>query len=272
MADKQELVHQELTQLTSPGSPLHQAPPHLLAYFNDRAVVDLARRYLALQTGIKVEGRAVVYSAGPPGAGKSSALQSLKLEGYRKIDPDEAKDLILDDAHRHGLLTYRENFMLADGNSVSIRELVAHVHSISNRVTDLVRKLSLGAGENLIIDGTLSWAPLGSLYVDELYTAGYEGLTVVDVELPLRETLRRAKKRWWDGRQNDPIWGGRFMPESAIRTCYQAGNDEESMCALNAANLAIQAADELGNGTLMRFEVDQSTGSPIKKSETHYGH
>lgn len=272
MADKQELVHQELTQLTSRGSPLHQAPPHLLAYFNDRMVVDVANRYLALQTEVKVEGRAVVYSAGPPGAGKSSALQSLNLEGYRKIDPDEAKDLILDEAHRHGLLRYRESFMLADGNAVSIRELVAHVHGISNRVTDLVRKLSLSAGENLIIDGTLSWVPLGSLYVDELYTAGYEGLTVVDVELPLRETLRRAKKRWWDGRQSDPIWGGRFMPESAIRTCYQVGNDEESVCALNAANLAIQAADELGHGTLMRFEVDQSTGSPIKRSETHYGH
>ncbi|MNW65342.1 hypothetical protein D3C74_437180 [compost metagenome] len=102
--------------------------------------------------------------------------------------------------------------------------------------------------------------------------AGYEGLTVVDVELGLPEALRRAKNRWWDGRKQDPIWGGRFMPDWAIQACYQAGNKDESVCAQNAANLAIQAADELGSGTLMRFEVDQSTGRPIKKSETHYGH
>lgn len=272
MTDKQEEVHQELTQLTSSGSPLHQAPTHLLDHFSDRMVFALAKKYLARQTGVTAQGRAVVYSAGPPGAGKSSALNSLNLEGYRKIDPDEAKDLILDEANRHELLTYRESFILADGNGVSIRELVAHVHSISNRVTDLVRKLSLEAGENLIIDGTLSWEPLGSQYVDELYMAGYEGLTVVDVELALPDALRRAKNRWWKGRKQDPIWGGRFMPDWAIQTCYLAEHKDESVCARNAENLAIQAADELGSGTLMRFEVDQSTGRPIKKSETHYGH
>lgn len=107
--------------------------------------------------------------------------------------------------------------------------------------------------------------------MDELFTYNYEGLTVVDVELPLVEPLTRAKDRWWTGRVHEPLMGGRFMPETAIQNCYMAGNDQESVCALNATNLAIQAADELGSGTLMRFTVDPSTGSPVKESETHYG-
>lgn len=272
LEDKREEIYDQLTQLLDIDGPLWTIPPEFSVHFDELKLVALAQQYMALDTGVKAEGRTVICSAGPPGAGKSGAMTSLNLaSNYRKIDPDVAKDLILIDAMQHSLMDYREAHILADGMPVSPRELAWHVHEISTRVTDTVRHLALDAGENVIIDGTLSWAPLGSRYIDELYTAGYQNLTVVDVELPYAEALKRARKRWWDGRNNDQRLGGRFVPAVAIRSCYKSETDSESVCAINAKNLAIQAGDELGSGILIQFDVDRETGAPEEKNKENFG-
>lgn len=95
--DHKAQVHQELTELTGPEGSLFEAPPELFAHFDAATRIRIAHEYLALQHEVQAGGRVVVYGAGPLGAGKSSALSSLKLEGYRKIDPDVAKDLILEE-------------------------------------------------------------------------------------------------------------------------------------------------------------------------------
>ncbi|MDD7835852.1 zeta toxin family protein [Paenarthrobacter sp. AB444] len=139
-----------------------------------------------------------------------------------------------------------------------MRELASHVHAISTRTTNLVRQMALAAGENVIIDGTLSWEKLPDQYIDELFMSRYGQVDVVDVETTRDTAVERARQRWWAGRLNDPVMGGRFVPDTVIEHCYASG--AESICAANALRLAQMAADTVGRGTLRRFDVDQTTG------------
>lgn len=258
LAAERDGVHAALTSLYSAGGGLEKAPELLLAYFDDAAVVRLAKAYMDRQRDVASGGRAVVVAAGPPGAGKTEALKTLDLRGYRLIDPDDAKDMILDDAERHGLLGYRHDYTLPDGGPVGVRELASHVHGISTRTTNLVRQMALAAGENVIIDGTLSWERLPAQYIDELFMSRYEEVEVVDVETTRTNAIERARQRWWLGRASDSAMGGRFVPDVVIDNCY--GGGIESQCAANALSLARMAGDALGRGTLRRFDVDDVTG------------
>lgn len=197
------------------------------------------------------------------------SLKELHLSGYRLIDPDTATDLLLHDAEVHGLLDYRCDISLPDGGPVKLRELSSHVHPASTKAADIVRNLTMGAGENIIIDGTLRWEPLGRQYIDELFARGYTGVDVVDVELPLDAALKRARQRWWDGRKRSAD-DGRFVPEDAIRACY-GERPGESLSAANAMRLAQDAADGLGRGSLRRFDLDPSTLVPVQTQYTVFG-
>jgi dephospho-CoA kinase len=267
LAAEQKEVHSALTDLFAPGGDLNQTPPEVRAYFDDLAIVRTAKVYMSRQTDVTAGGHAVVVAAGPPGAGKTEALSTMALKGYRVIDPDVAKDLLLNEAERLGLLAYRNAYVLPDDRPVGVRELAAHIHTISTRTTDIVRQLALAAGENVIIDGTLSWAPLADQYISELFSAGYDDLEVVDVEAPLTVALERARDRWWTGRQTDLALGGRFVPDQVIESFY-VDHLWQSSCAANALILAERAADELGRGKLRRFDVDTTTGAVRQSSET----
>jgi dephospho-CoA kinase len=260
-------VHSALTQLFSPGGALETPPSELAVHFDDLAIARTAKAYMRLQDDVSTGGHAVVVTAGPPGAGKSEARETMALQRYRVIDPDVAKDLLLRDADANGLLAYRHTHVLPDGKPVGIRELAAHIHSASSRTTDVVRRLALSAGENVVLDGTLSWRPLIDVYINELFSAGYEDLEVVNVEAPLHVATERARTRWWHGRQRDLDLGGRFVAEKVIQGYYE-NHSWQSSCAANALILAERAADELGAGKLSRFDVDPATGVVTLSSET----
>lgn len=220
----------------------------------------------------------MVVSAGPPGAGKSGALGSLDLRGYRLVDPDEAKAIIIRHALDAGLLEYRLGFQLPDADSVHPLELAPHLHSQSTRLTDLVRQICLDAGENIVVDGTLAWHRLPEVYISELYRAGYENLDVVSIELPMKIASARVRERWWAGREHarwqadslHGLLGGRFVPEAGITRCYP-GPDAESVCSANARILAERAQDELGRGTLHEFIVPTPDSPPIPAKDTPKG-
>jgi len=267
LAAKQEEVHAALTALYAPGGSLDHPPAELIKYFDDSVVIRTAKAYMDLQGDVTVGGHAVVVTAGPPGAGKSEARETMVLKGYRVIDSDKAKDMLLKEAEAQGLLAYRKLHVLPDGRPVGVRELASHIHSISTRTADVVRQSALAAGENVVIEGTLSWAPIIDVYIDDFFNAGYEGLEVVDVEAPVDVAIQRARSRWWDGRQSDLELGGRFVPDTEIKKFYSE-HSWQSCCAANALALAERAATDLGSGTLRRFDVDAKTGSLTLSSET----
>lgn len=101
MSDDQAAVAAELAELTGNGSEaatdsarstrqLYAGDPERL-----RTHKDIITSYLGNGVEAAIKGKRVVVTAGPPRAGKSTFIDSLGLVGYRHIDSDEIKDILL---------------------------------------------------------------------------------------------------------------------------------------------------------------------------------
>lgn len=231
-------VHAELTALRGLGGPLHVSPNDLTAYFTDSVQRDVVFQYREQRPDAPSDGRAVIVTAGPPGAGKSSFVSRLAAD-HRQIDPDEIKDLLLTRAEDKGLLAVRYDHVLSDGHPVSPRELSWWVHGVANDIADEVRRISLEAGENIVIEGTLRWGPLAGQYTDELANQDYERLVVLDVEVPVETAIEQARSRWWGGRTGADSLGGRFMADVDVAAYYETSR--VSTCATTARALYEEA-------------------------------
>lgn len=198
----------------------------------------MAERYLARQSAVIREGRAALLTAGVPGAGKSSVVSQLGLvdEGWRRLDADVVKDYLLEDLVVTGRvedLLVRE---LADAHPVMPAELASLVHLESVAFIDELRTDCLARGENVVIEGTLSWPPAAQHLLDELVQREYREVRIVDVEVPRVVAHEQALARWWAGRQDGIAGrggGGRFVPAGAIDHAFTDPGNRRSVCATN---------------------------------------
>jgi len=232
-------VHSQLTALLN-GGQLATIPGAVRNYLDDRLLQQVASEYRAQCADAPTDGRAAIITAGVPGAGKSLALGAIAA-GYRRIDPDDIKDMLLARLETAGLLEVRHRHVLADSEPVSPGELSGWVHAASTDAADRVRAVSMQIGENFVMEGTLSWRKLPTSHVDELALGDYERLTILDIEVPLVVAIEQSKQRWWHGRQSGRIrhgaeLGGRFISESALGGFY-GGPRTASACAANARKL-----------------------------------
>jgi hypothetical protein len=233
-------VHSELAALLD-GGQLAVAPQAVQNYLaDDRVITQVAHQYRAHSPDAPTGGRAAIVTAGVPGAGKSHAINAMAA-GYRRIDPDDIKDILLAQLENAGLLDIRHKHVLADRNTVRPGELAGWVHTASTDAADRVRAASLLIGENFVMEGTLSWHKLPTSHVDELARGGYQRLTVLDVEVPLSVAIRQTKQRWWHGRhcgltKFDVELGGRFILQAVLDKLY-SGRRTASKCAANARRL-----------------------------------
>jgi hypothetical protein len=198
---------------------------------------EIEDRYLARQSGIERDGRAALVTAGPPGAGKSTAVLTLGLvdDGWRRLDADIVKDYLLEDLVADGEVDDVLAMTLRDGRAVMPRELAGMVHAESVLILDQIRGRCLSAAENVIVEGTLSWEPAALKLVDDLARSSYRELSILDVEVPRDLAWERALQRWWTGRQeNTDTLGGRWMPPAAIDRIYPDLAQARSVCAATA--------------------------------------
>lgn len=201
--------------------------------FDESLLADVAQRYRAAQSAPLRGGSMMLVTAGPPGAGKSHWVgQHTDINDYLRIDPDEIKDLLLGEAEQVGLLKDAQGITLSDGRPITSRELSGRVHEASNKVAALVLRRSLARRENVVLEGTLSWAPLAAVYAADLLDHEYEYLHIVDVEVPPGLALEGAIARWWAGRTGSDPLGGRFLSKASVHSFYDepVHNQRRSRC------------------------------------------
>lgn len=202
---------------------------------------------LATHTGISARSTlGIVVTAGPPGAGKSTALAGEPtLKTYRDVDADSFKDALLIETlatNRNVLLPHLMH-MLGDDKPIALRELASYVHAESTTIANRFRNTCLERGENIIVHGTLSSPQQTEELLQQLGEYNYSSLLIIDVETTEDRAIEQAMGRWWADRQsNFDGRGGRFVSPSTISRQFKLGRSE-SNCAANAELLRARAED-----------------------------
>ncbi|MCT1354047.1 zeta toxin family protein [Gordonia sp. p3-SID1431] len=243
-------VAAELAALTAHGGPAGTWSSRATAQqFADdplraRVRKDIITDYLVDELAPGGGVREAVITAGVPGAGKSTAVNAIlgaDASQYRRVDADEIKDALLEDAVASNLYADLLGRRLADDKPVAPRELAALVHVESTQISDAVRRHVLTSGEPIIIEGTLTWPGLGNILLTELQDADYTHVRVILVEVPEQIAQERALDRWWRVRRDGgDALGGRFTPPDVIASYY--GSDGISVSRANAETLVRDAA------------------------------
>ncbi|HEX5494849.1 MAG TPA: zeta toxin family protein [Mycobacteriales bacterium] len=224
------------------------------------------------------DGRAILLTAGPPGAGKTSALQLLdqlrqqhaplaeeltathpRLADFVIVDPDQFKRALLTDPTTRPELPDRA-LGLPGGHRLAPAEMANLVHAESRHLANQFALWAREHGHNLLYDTTLRTLNGHHALLADLATRGYHHRTLLSVETPLHTALTGNATRWRDGRHafdtgTNP-YGGRMAPEHYIRALYPNGPAERSTSRTNARRLA---ADGAITGTI---EIDRgNTGN-----------
>jgi hypothetical protein len=224
-------------------------------------------------------------TAGVPGAGKSRAVDQLGVvdDGWRRLDADVVKDYLIEDLVGGGRYDDLLGQMLTDGYPIMPAELATLVHEESAAFLNQLRVRCLARGENVVIEGTLSWPPFGERLLGELVRRDYREVTIVDVEVPRATAHEQALQRWWRGRQDRIAGqgaGGRFVPAAAIDRAFTDPADKHSVGAANARALfdsttaralpviTLTVYDSTGPAPVMQTEQRRSGELHTKPQET----
>lgn len=228
------------------------------------------------------QGGQAIMTAGPPGAGKSTALNDIyartgtTAKDWLVLDADGFKDRILKQAIADGsydthLTTDEIRQIEAGGEKIWPRERAALVHEESSYLMKAARNEAIRQRRNIIIDGTMSSESKSKELAAQLERSGYQ-VKVVLVDAPKPVTEARADYRWRTGYENaaagtaadpdDQLLGGRFVPAQIIDGMYR--DESESVCAASARATAdgCQAVTEFDS-----YRVEQPAGAPEHQLE-----
>ncbi|MEX2984809.1 zeta toxin family protein [Streptomyces sp. C36] len=236
-----------------------------------------------------------IMTAGPPGAGKTSARtavqQRLSPDGWHVIDPDDFKDELLKEALEDGSFQRMAASMEQPDERFYPRELAPLVHEESTMLADKARERAIAAGENVVIDGTLAGRAKPDALAERLTAAGYT-IHVVDVETTADVSRERVMGRWQgpyeevqdkaaQGQDVSKELGGRWVNGEVVDFMYRGREDNDlSICADNAKALidkhpAVQEVDRYytphAKGGAERLESWQRGDDGKVTHRTHEG-
>lgn len=221
----------------------------------DLVLEEVQDEFFGLQGDIDHDARCAVVTAGPPGSGKSTVVMGLGY-GYRRIDPDIIKDILIRRALADGTYDALLAVRLDEGELLHPRELSGLFHIESTKVADDVLALSVQRQENVVMEGTLSWSPIIGRLIDLFERHAYRELTILSCDLPEIVAQERALERWWRDRQDlaDGL-GGRFVPRRVIADLYPKTVDS-SQCRENAEEMFMRSRGSFGQVVLETTDLN----------------
>ncbi|MEV7574374.1 zeta toxin family protein [Pseudarthrobacter sp. NPDC089323] len=232
----------------------------------------LKEDYLRRHPAVRQDRRAVVL-AGPPGAGKSTALKSVlgnKTTDYLTIDADEFKRALLEEARRDGsyethILPDAVRQLQLSGEAFYPLELSSLVHEESSMLAKQLREDAIDRGDNVIIDSVLS-SPEAALQLGSILEAAGYAIELIDVEVPYELSEQRIAARWRESYEEaltqtpGADLGGRWVPSEYARNVFD-GPDGKSRPEAVAEQLANECA------AVTRFKrfrtVLDAAGTPV---------
>ncbi|MCJ1705497.1 zeta toxin family protein [Rathayibacter sp. VKM Ac-2926] len=228
----------------------------------------------------RAERKAIVL-AGPPGAGKSTALTDIlgaDSGDWITVDPDAFTCALLSEAMKDG--SYHRSIVPpevraaeAAGERFFPLELASLVHEESTQLAIRVRNDAVREGLNVVIDTVLSSPEKAVELGQRLGSVGYS-VEVIDVEVPFELSESRIADRWQQSYERalaggDQL-GGRWVPSEYARSVY-AGPDGRSLPEVAAEQLAHTGP------TVLRYRrySTPAEGEPrtldVDKSRTAFG-
>jgi hypothetical protein len=278
MAGSQAAVAAQLNTLSNKGGALDTDVAHCTdtMYATDigrrRFRKTIVKKHLARSS--PQVGRLAIVTAGPPGSGKTTLLgkQVPTLTHYRTLDADVIKDDLIEQALLDHIYDHLLGRKLADGYCISPRELAPLVHKESVRVIEQIRQICVANGENVVIEGTLTYVRQGGKIYKQLARWKYTSVEVFAVEIGQAAAQAQALSRWWSGRQ---LWiskkdrfGGRFMPPGYINMCYSGTT--HSVCSANALGMITHARAGRIPSLCVRIFGRDASGATTQLSSTTY--
>ncbi|MFJ6419186.1 zeta toxin family protein [Paeniglutamicibacter sp. NPDC091659] len=207
---------------------------------------ELLEEYRSRFPEVRSERRALVL-AGPPGAGKTTALKtdaSHHAAHWLKIDADEFKVLLLSRALEDGsyegfIKPQAVKDLEAQGDRFNPLELASLVHAESSYLAEALREMAIEDGLNVVIDSVLSKPEKAVELGAQLAAAGYT-VDVLHVEVPFELSAAQIEKRWQEAHKESKLdpnsLGGRWVPSEYARDVFDGKNgrskSQESAIAL----------------------------------------
>lgn len=264
LTDEQLRHLKSLKELTVAGGPIDtSAATATNVYYDpdDLARAKVRKRIIAdffAENTEVLRDRHAVIMAGPPGAGKSSALREKIPDGemkyWRSIDPDDFKARLLRRAIASGeydaLVPDEVRRRQASGEVFAPGELAALAHEESSILAKQAREQALTRGERVIIDGVNGNGDKLVGRINELAGNGYARVDIICVDGPKDVTRARVLNRWAKGYAKyaaDPTdveagFRARYVPEYVTDELYE--DERFSTCA----TAVTQAAEDAPEG------------------------
>ena len=162
------------------------------------------------------EGKSV-FSAGLPGAGKTTVLKMLKdspegidMKDFATVSSDDIKEI------------FAEKGMIPEVDGLSEMESSTLVHQESSHLADKFLGELAEQNKNVIYDFTCKNYESTAIRIDTLKNSGYEekDMQFVFVDIPLETAEERANFRYADGLnkglKEEGHTGGRYLPKEVL--------------------------------------------------------